>query len=374
MRNDPVLTMLRRSVTLMPMQNVIPRHFSRAVSLFAVLFTGMMMTACAGDVCAPGTTNICLCPGGETGAQSCKDDGSGYDPCQCGDAPADAGPAEDAEAPDATPEADAEPPVVDSGADALICEPRDFKDCKEDTDEVWWFDSCGRFDELVETCEEGQCQGAECTGDTCTADVAKGCSGNAIHWFDSCGDIGSFVSQCPDGTSCYCPGGSDTCPEPDCSQSCNPHEYTACHEGHVWFFDSCDQPESVSDGCEDTEFCTNDACVKPYYDGTWHVTSDDQKPGVGSFVPLFVAMTVDGTDITASTSVLGITIDYTGTLAGKAFTLFASYTYGSETHDESWQCTFESATTFTGLLADSISIEGLGDFGQVVWNITGDKQ
>lgn len=34
-------------------------------------------------VCVPGVTSECACPGGAKGAQACKDDGTGYDTCQC---------------------------------------------------------------------------------------------------------------------------------------------------------------------------------------------------------------------------------------------------------------------------------------------------
>lgn len=52
-------------------------------------------------VCAPGKVEACPCPGGGQGAQACRDDGSGFEPCECsvgdggsggsGGAPADAG-------------------------------------------------------------------------------------------------------------------------------------------------------------------------------------------------------------------------------------------------------------------------------------------
>lgn len=41
-------------------------------------------------VCAPGKQEYCACVGGKPGAQICKNDGSGWDPCECPEAP-DAG-------------------------------------------------------------------------------------------------------------------------------------------------------------------------------------------------------------------------------------------------------------------------------------------
>lgn len=38
----------------------------------------------SGAVCTPGKQEACVCPGGSTGAQACRDDGRGFLPCQCG--------------------------------------------------------------------------------------------------------------------------------------------------------------------------------------------------------------------------------------------------------------------------------------------------
>lgn len=37
----------------------------------------------SGNVCIPGATQECVCPGGIVGAQACRDNASGYDTCQC---------------------------------------------------------------------------------------------------------------------------------------------------------------------------------------------------------------------------------------------------------------------------------------------------
>jgi len=38
----------------------------------------------SGAQCVPGRQEACACPGGGAGAQACKQDGSGYEPCNCG--------------------------------------------------------------------------------------------------------------------------------------------------------------------------------------------------------------------------------------------------------------------------------------------------
>lgn len=40
--------------------------------------------ACHKDVCASGDQQSCACPGGTSGVHVCKDDGSGWEACQCG--------------------------------------------------------------------------------------------------------------------------------------------------------------------------------------------------------------------------------------------------------------------------------------------------
>ena len=60
--------------------------------------------------CFPGSTQACLGPGACKGAQTCRDDGAGYSPCDCGGVPAATGspPAGDAGTPptSATPLSD----------------------------------------------------------------------------------------------------------------------------------------------------------------------------------------------------------------------------------------------------------------------------
>jgi hypothetical protein len=64
--------------------------------LFAVLVT--LFVACGSSTdspstatCAPGATQACLGAGACSGAQSCKDDGSGWNACDCGGTKADTG-------------------------------------------------------------------------------------------------------------------------------------------------------------------------------------------------------------------------------------------------------------------------------------------
>lgn len=65
----------------------------------AALTAGLLLllvlpgAACRSKECVPGQQIACACPGGEQGAQTCDQDGSGYLPCVCLAAPASAPPA-----------------------------------------------------------------------------------------------------------------------------------------------------------------------------------------------------------------------------------------------------------------------------------------
>ena len=75
---------------------------------------------------------------------------------------------------------------------------------------------------------------------------------NAVWWCDSCGDPEELVQTCVNDLQCVAG---------QCTSNCIPHDSEDCHDGHVYWFDSCGQPESLSDLCEDTEFCANSTCV-----------------------------------------------------------------------------------------------------------------
>jgi len=71
----------------------------------------------AGDACAAGDTRACLGPGACDGAQSCKDDGSGWDSCDCGGGDGDG-------------DGDGDDPAADasvSGPDAAVVDDREMR-------------------------------------------------------------------------------------------------------------------------------------------------------------------------------------------------------------------------------------------------------
>lgn len=54
-------------------------------------FTSSFGSTANSGICEPGKQITCPCPGDQEGAQACKDDGTGYKPCQCSGAGGEAG-------------------------------------------------------------------------------------------------------------------------------------------------------------------------------------------------------------------------------------------------------------------------------------------
>ncbi len=90
-------------------------HYARATSLgLTLLLSVASLTGCGDDsataTCEAGRQIPCACGGGEEGFQRCRDDGSGYEACQCDgvDAGGDTG----------TGDAAADSGMTDSGSDS----------------------------------------------------------------------------------------------------------------------------------------------------------------------------------------------------------------------------------------------------------------
>ena len=60
-----------------------------AIQVCGAIACALVLLGCSGDsatpaqACVPGDAKVCPCTNGESGAQSCSRDGSGYEPCVC---------------------------------------------------------------------------------------------------------------------------------------------------------------------------------------------------------------------------------------------------------------------------------------------------
>ena len=48
-----------------------------------VLAIGLSQAGCTDEVCTPGATQVCVCPGGKQGAQHCNSQGTGWEISTC---------------------------------------------------------------------------------------------------------------------------------------------------------------------------------------------------------------------------------------------------------------------------------------------------
>ena len=294
--------------------------------------------SCGGGApaCVPNKTESCPCAGGGAGTQVCNAAGTGYSPCDGGGG----GPADVSQpTPDtATPTPDAGPPPTDPGA-------------------------------------------------TCLPKSKKACQGNTAVWLDSCGELDVTIQECPTGTGCS---------QGICTGACTPHAEQRCVGNHVYWFDSCAKKESIAKQCADEEFCKGcvetdavcaevPSCVKPFYSGNWTMTANPSSKdlcglGNASYPQQVLKLVVDGSVATGSITVLGNTVNYTGSVTGKTMTLESHYTVSGltdEQHDEKMEVTFTSGSVFTGIHQDGVTVDiGIGEpfTCTVYWNVTGQRQ
>ena len=129
------------------------------------------------SVCAPGETQVCVCPDG-SGAQSCNTEGTGWDPCVC----------IGGYLPRSLPEPPQDATASGTPDTGPTCAPNAEKACEGDV--LVWLDACGAFQENLEDCSAvGYCADGACVT-ACLPQHERRCKGNDVYWFDSCGARG----------------------------------------------------------------------------------------------------------------------------------------------------------------------------------------
>lgn len=280
----------------------------------------------AGDTCAPGETQLCLCTATENGIQTCNDNGTGWGSCeQCL--------ADDV----VQPPADTSTPDTGSEDNGQVCLPQYEKKCVGKN--VHWFDSCGQQAELVDSCDVG-CTAGECA-QGCVPKESVKCVDGQPHFFDSCGVDGGIFG----------------------AKACADHEF-----------------------CKDTDTGNPDDkfCQKPYYNGKWVMTANPNTKevcGIASttYPSQALQLTVEGSNATASIFILGYTVNYEGTVEGKTLNMEGNYTQtgitGTVDHQETIEVVFSSPSEFAGIHSDEFELDLLGEPLPCVvyWNVTGAK-
>ena len=68
--------------------------------------------------------------------------------------------------------------------------------------DVYWYDGCGKKEELKEDCPSSySCSGNTCVA-PCTSHASYSCYGGDVYWYDSCGVIGNMKSDCTSSQTC----------------------------------------------------------------------------------------------------------------------------------------------------------------------------
>ena len=283
--------------------------------------------------CTPGKVEFCPCPGGGAGTQACTQDGKGYETCDCSGV---------------------------TGAGTTESGTTDGSATDGGTSE-------GATTEGATT--EGATTEGATTGGTTTEGTTTG---------------GGTTGGGTTGEGCAPQGPQDL------------KVKTVCHQGNPFWVDVCGETQSGAKICEDEEFCKDAdsscegaecaSCVKPYYDGTWKLTADpDTKDACGiatsTYPTQYLELTVDGTVATAHLEVIGIEVNYTGSVEGKTLLLEGNWqeqsALGTVYHEELLELVFASPSMAEGTHKDAFSMDaGLGvpiDC-TTYWTVTAEKQ
>ena len=129
----------------------------------------------------------------------------------------------------------------------LACDP-----CGESCLDAKWLGRCapdGSTWRRLESCSDA-CMGNACV--TCTAHASQGCNQGDVYWFDSCGRAQELAKDC----------GSDACKDNVCV-TCTAHASQGCNRGDVYWFDSCGRAQELAKDCG-SGTCTSGACVQPH--------------------------------------------------------------------------------------------------------------
>lgn len=166
------------------------------------------------------------------------------------------------------------------------CVSNSYTDCFNN--DLYWFDSCDRVEDIFEDCEEG-CEAGACV--VCEPREYRACYDDDIYWFDSCNNLGNKRNECGENgltgdTYCYnndvyqdyalrgCE--TDRCYEDiagrvrieDCGfagcengecKTCDPQATEKCYNNDVYWYDSCERRGQKKEECG-LAGCDNDQC------------------------------------------------------------------------------------------------------------------
>lgn len=148
---------------------------------------------------------------------------------------------------------------------------------------LYWYDSCGNQQELIQYCQDG-CSNNACQTNynnynnysnyniygNCTYHAYRLCVGNNIYWYSGCQVQQDLFTSCYNGQTCqYLPGSGATCSNyiaPIINPVLPPvnpyiaYYRTACYDNSIYWYDSLGAISGLNKSCADGNACTADSC------------------------------------------------------------------------------------------------------------------
>jgi hypothetical protein len=109
------------------------------------------------------------------------------------------------------------------------------------------------------TCEfdTRYCSDSTINNSVCTTHASYFCYNNDVYWYNSCDERETIKQDC--NSTQYC--ANNVCVNNQTTSSCNSNSYSACYNGDVYWYNNCGIRESIRYNCGSTQTCSNGACV-----------------------------------------------------------------------------------------------------------------
>ena len=134
---------------------------------------------------------------------------------------------------------------------------------------VYWFNSCGKQEDLYKACGYNQvCSNNACaTSYTATGYIShslKGCVNNNVYWYDSLGNQQDLYQNCAvTGQICQnsqCTGQVYYAQPSQFQKIFIKHYNTKCYSNDIYWYDSDGKIQDIYKSCSDDNQCTSDNC------------------------------------------------------------------------------------------------------------------
>ncbi len=128
------------------------------------------------------------------------------------------------------------------------------------------YQTCGNYDSdaclewsVVTNCPSGQsCSGGVCAAapDSCSSHHSKKCHDGDVYWYDSCGGREGLYDACSGDQICS----DGKCVDSDSENECEENHSKKCYGGDIYWYDSCGSRGKLYKDCGDNATTTNYRC------------------------------------------------------------------------------------------------------------------